>query len=231
MVPGILSEPVDVDVRSFGIRTPPCTSERPSYGILGMLHILPPAVAWLWRLVAPRGHNNPSIIETEGITSEGIGSYEPFLTGKRVTQANLLLEQIMNSLSTRYVLIPNQHIGCYKVGFMPQWLMREYLARRGSARFKPGQLTPARLPLLGYCLESLKIDGQFIRKAFLSPETQAEVGFEGYDEGARQLMVFIKKELEKYDVPELAPLGREIIARCRSDASLQDYIDLIPIKY
>jgi len=231
MVPGIISEPAEVDVRSFGIRTPPCTSERPSYGILGMLHILPPAVAWLWRLVAPRGHNNPSIIETEGITSEGIGSYGPFLTGRRVNQANLLLEQIMSSLSTRYVLIPNQHIGCYKVGFMPQWLMREYLARRGSARFRPEQLTPARLPLLGYCLENLKIDGQFIRKAFLSPETQAEVGFEGYDEGAKQLVDFIKLELEKYDVPELDPLGRKIIECCKNDASLQDYIDLIPIKY
>lgn len=24
------------------------------------------------------------------------------------------------------------------VGFMPQWIAREYLARRGSARFRPG---------------------------------------------------------------------------------------------
>jgi len=231
MVPNVVSEPIEVDVRSFGIRTPPCTLERPSYGILGMLHILPPALGWLWRLVAPRGHNNPSIIETEGITSEGIGSYGPFLTGKRVNQANLLLEQILSSLSTRYVLIPNQHIGCYKVGFMPQWLMREYLARRGSAKFKQEHLTPARLPLLGYCLESLKIDGQFIRKAFLRPETQAEVGTEGYDEGAKQLVEFVKRELEKYDVPELNPLGRKIIECCRNDAKLEDYIDLIPIRY
>ena len=231
MVPGIISDPIEVDVRSFGIRTPPCTSERPSYGILGMLHILPPALGWLWRLVAPRGHNNPSIIETEGITSEGIGSYGPFLTGEWVNQANLLLEQVINSLNTRYVLIPNQHIGCYKVGFMPQWLMREYLARRGSAKFKPEHLTPARLPLLGYCLENLKIDGQFIRKAFLRPETQAEVGLDGYDKGAEQLMEFVKKELEKYNVPELNPLGKKIIECCNNDASLQEYIDLIPIRY
>jgi len=196
-----------------------------------MLHILPPALGWLWRLVAPRGHNNPSIIETEGITSEGIGSYGPFLTGKWVTQANLLLEQIKNSPSTRYVLIPNQHIGCYKVGFMPQWLMREYLARRGSARFKQDQLAPARLPLLGYCLESLKIDGQFIRKAFLRPETQAEVGLDGYDEGAKQLVDFAKRELEKFDVPELDPLGRKIIESCMNDALLDEYLDIIPIRY
>ena len=231
MVPGIINEAVEVDVRSFGIRTPPCTKERPSYGILGMIHILPPALGWLWRLVAPRGHNNPSIIETEGITSEGIGSYGPFLTGKWVNHANLLLKQITSSLSTRFVLVPNQHIGCYKVGFKPQWLMREYLARRGSAKFKQEHLVPARLPLLGYCLENLKIDGQFIRTAFLRPETQAEIGPEGYDQGAQQLVEFVKKELQKYDTPELDPLGKQIIDLCMKDASLEDYIDLIPIRY
>jgi len=231
MVPGIINEAVEVDVRSFGIRTPPCTKERPSYGILGMLHILPPALGWLWRLVAPRGHNNPSIIETEGITSEGIGSYGPFLTGKWVNHANLLLKQITGSLGTRFVLVPNQHIGCYKVGFKPQWLMREYLARRGSAKFKPEHLVPARLPMLGFCLDNLKIDGQFVRTAFLRPETQAEVGFDGYDKGAAQLVEFVKRELKKYDVPELDPLGKQIIDCCMNDGSLQDYMDLIPIRY
>jgi len=222
---------VEVDVRSFGVRTPPCTAEVPSYGILGMLHILPPAIAWLWRLVAPRGHNNPSITETEGLTGEGVGSYGPFLTGKRVSHANLLLGQISNSLSTRYVLIPNQHIGCYKVGFMPQWLMREYLARRGSAKFKPEHLVPSRLPLLGYCLESLKIDGQYIREAFLRPETQAEVGLDGYDKGAKQLSDFFKKELSEFDGPELDPIGRRIIECCFDDAALDEYLNIIPIRY
>jgi len=231
MVPDIISDPIEVDVRSFGIRTPPCTKERPSYGILGMLHVLPPALAWLWRLVAPRGHNNPSIIETKGITSEGIGSYGPFLTGKSVNHANLLLKQILNSLNTRYVLIPNQHIGCYKVGFMPQWLMREYLARRGSANFKPSCLSPARLPLLGYGLESLKIDGQYINKAFLRPEMQPEVGLSGYDDGAKQLSDFCKSELSKYNVPELEPLGKEIIECCMNEAPLEEYVKLIQVKY
>ena len=231
MVSGVISEPVEVDVRSFGIRTPPCTAQRPSYGILGMLHILPPALAWLWRLVAPRGHNNPSIIETDGITSEGIGSYGPFLTGKRVSHANLLLKQITDSLNTRYVLIPNQHIGCYRVGFMPQWLMREYLSRRGSAQFKVDHLVPARLPLLGYALGSLKLDGQFIRTAFLRPETQQEVGLDGYDEGAKQLTEFVMRELEKFDVPELDPLGKKIIDCCFRNATLEEYIELIPIRY
>jgi hypothetical protein len=231
MVPNIVNQPVEVDVRSFGVRTPPCTSARPSYGILGMLHIIPPALAWLWRLVAPRGHNNPSITDTEGMTSEGVGSYWPFATGKMINHANLLLEQIIKSPSTRYVLIPNQHIGCYKVGFMPQWIAREYIARRGSAKFKPEHLVPARLPLLGYCLESLKVDGQYIRKAFLRPETQAEVGLEGYDKGAQILSNFFKQEISKYEISELSPLGKRIIESFLNNATLDDYIDIIPMRY
>ncbi|MCL2165270.1 MAG: DUF4914 family protein [Oscillospiraceae bacterium] len=231
MVPKVVAEPVQVDVRSFGVRTPPCSAERPSYGILGMLQIIPPAVAWLWRLVAPRGHNNPSIIETQGMTSEGVGSYWPFLTGRIVTHANLLLEQVLKSPSTRYVLIPNQYIGYYQVGFMPQWIMREYLARRGSARFKEEHLTPARCPLLGYCLESLKVDGQYIRRAFLRPETQVEVGLDGYDKGAEMLNEFFKRELPKFLAPDLNPLGREIIECCLNDCTLEGYKSLIPMRF
>src|SRR5690606_26279361 len=50
-IPQIVNEPVEIDVRSFGVRTPPCTKENPTYGIIGMLHVLPPSLAWLWRLV------------------------------------------------------------------------------------------------------------------------------------------------------------------------------------
>ena len=91
-VQNIVNQPTEVDVRSFGVRTPPCTKEHPSYGIIGLFHILPPALAWLWRLVAPRGHDNPSITDTEGMSSEGVGSYWPFATGRQVDQANLLIE-------------------------------------------------------------------------------------------------------------------------------------------
>jgi hypothetical protein len=82
VIPGVVPGAVDVDVRSMGVRTPPCTRSRPSYGIVGLFHLLPPALAWLWRLVAPRGHSNPSIVETEGMSSEGVGSYWPFATGR-----------------------------------------------------------------------------------------------------------------------------------------------------
>jgi len=231
MVPSAVNQPVEVDVRSFGVRTPPSSSSLPTYGIIGMLHFIPPALAWLWRLVSPRGHKNPSITETQGMTSEGVGSYWPFATGLRVNHANLLLDQIIDHPDTRYVLIPNQHIGCYEVGFMPQWIMREYLARRGSAKFKPEHLVPARCALLGYCLDSVKVDGQFIRKAFLQPETQEELGLEGYDKGAQILTEFFKNELAQFDVPELNPIGKRALDCCMNDGTLADYLEIIPMRY
>lgn len=231
LVPNVINEAVEVDVRSFGVRTPSCTKENPSYGILGMFHVLPPALAWLWRLVAPRGHNNPSITASVGMSSEGVGSYWPFATGKMVEQANLLLNQIVSSTNTRYILIPNQHIGAYKVGFMPQWIAREYIARRGSAKFKPEHLNQARCALLGYTLESLKVDGQYIRKAFLQPETQAEIGLEGYDEGAKILIDFFRKEVKKFDTPLLNPLGQKITKLFLEGASVEEYSELIPMKF
>ncbi len=231
LVDNAIDEAVEVDVRSFGVRTPPCTKENPSYGIMGIMHVLPPALAWLWRLVAPRGYNNPSIIDTKEMTSEGVGSYWPFATGKKITQANLLLEQIMRSTSTRYLLIPNQHIGAYEVSFMPQWISREYIARRGSAKFKPEHLVASRCPILGFGLDSLKIDGQYIRRAFLRPEAQQEVGIEGYDAGAKILTDFFKKELEQYNTEDLNPIGRQIINAFMNGASVDDYMDIIPMRY
>ncbi len=222
---------VEVDVRSFGVRTPACTKENPSYGIMGIFQVLPPALAWLWRLVAPRGYNNPSIIDTLEMTSEGVGSYWPFATGKKVTQANLLLDQIVNSSNTRYVLIPNQHIGAYEVSFMPQWVSREYIARRGSAKFKPEHLVECRCPLLGFGLESLKIDGQYISRAFLRPETQHEVGLEGYDAGAKILTDFFKQELMQFNTDELNPLGKQIIEMFYNGATVEDYMNVIPMRY
>lgn len=230
-VPDVVNESIEVDIRSFGVRTPPCTKENPSYGILGFFHILPPALAWLWRLVAPRGHDNPSVTESEGMVSEGVGSYWPFATGKMVDQANLLLAQIKNSPNTRYILVPNQHVGAYKVGFMPQWITREYLSRRGSAKFRPDQLVPSRSPLLGYSLESLKIDGTYIRKGFLQPNYQSEVGKDGYDKGSKILEDFFKRELQGFLSNDINRLGREIIECCMNNGTLDDYLKFMPIRF
>ena len=231
MVPSIIDEPIEIDVRTFGVRTPPCTKANPSYGIIGMFQILPPALAWLWRLAAPRGYNNPSITDSKGLISEGVGTYWPFATGKKAKQANLLLEQIARSSNTRYLLLPNQHIGAYEVGFMPQWIAREYIARRGSARIKPEHLVESRCSLLGYTLDSLKIDGQYMRKEYLQPELQKDVGFEVYDQGAEMLVSFFRSEIEQYDMNELNPLGIEIINAFLNNATLQDYVALLPMKY
>ncbi len=83
------------------------------------IHPTPSALAWLWPLVAPRGHANPSIVEKEGMGSEGVGSYWPFATGRPVIQANLILQQILTTPKVRYTLCPNQYIGAWEVGFMP----------------------------------------------------------------------------------------------------------------
>jgi len=229
IVPNTVNEPVEVDIRSFGVRTPLCTKEKPTYGIIGLLHLLPPALAWLWRLVSPRGHANPSITDTLEMTSEGVGSYWPFATGRRVDQANLLLRQILNTPKTRFTLSPNQHIGAWEVGFMPQWIAREYLARRGVSKFKPQQLRPARCLLLGYTLCSMQIEGALIPLKFLQVDTQPEVGESGYDEGARILTQFFHAELKIYlNESDLDPKGRKIIECCLSNGRLEDYETLIP---
>lgn len=230
-VPNIVREPVEVDVRSFGVRMPPSTRKNPTYGIMGLLHIVPPALGWLWRLVAPRGHKNPSIADgnSAAMCSEGVGSYWPFATGCKVTQANLLLKQIMNAPQTRFVLIPNQHIGAYEVGFAPEWIAREFLARHGGAKLKPRHLTPARCSLFGYALSELVIDGQSIRQTFLRPETQSRLGTDGYDQGAKILNDFFQKELRQYLTDELDPLGRAIIECCLQNGALEDYCKLTPM--
>lgn len=230
-VKGILNETVEVDYRSFGLRTPPCTQENPSYGIFGILHILPPALAWLWRLVAPRGYANPSIISNDDLSSEGVGSYWPFATGSKVEHANLLLEQIVNNPKTRYILIPNQHVGAWEVGFMPQWVSREYLARRGQASFKSEKLKPARCPLAGYTIVNMLFEGSLIPDKLLEVNTQPEIGNETYDKGAYMLYEFFHKELQAYLTPELNPLGHQIIECCLQKKKLTDYESLIATKY
>lgn len=228
IVPNVIGHPVSVDVRSFGVRTPPSSLENPNYGILGMFHLLPPALAWLWRLVSPRGHANPSIVGSgTGMGSEGVGSYWPFATGKMVHHANMLLEQIIANPETRYTLVPNQYIGVWKVGFKPQLMMREYLTRRGNAQLRKDQYQPARCPLLGYELNYLTIEGAKIPSRFLQVYKQAEVEKAGYDAGASKLYDFFKSELAQYLTPELNPKGREIIEACLNGASVETYESMI----
>jgi hypothetical protein len=228
IVPNVVDEPVSVDIRSIGFRTPPCTRENPTYGIVGLFHVLPPALAWLWRLVAPRGHANPSIVGSGAMKSEGVGSYWPFATGRKVDQANLLLQQIEETPRTRFILVPNQHIGAWECGFMPQWITRDYLARRGGAKFGKGQLVPARCALLGHALFSMRIEGIPIPHLFLEVNTQPEVGEEGYDKGAEMLASFFHNYLQNFLVPDLSDTGRRIIECCLDNGKLEDYEEMLP---
>ena len=230
IVPNVIGHAVSVDIRSFGVRTPPSSMEDPNYGIIGMFHLLPPALGWLWRLVSPRGHANPSIIGGTGMGSEGVGSYWPFATGKMVHHANMLLEQIISTPETRFTLVPNQYIGVWKVGFKPQLMMREYLTRRGNARLRKDQYQPARCPLLGYELNYLTIEGAKIPSRFPQVYKQPEVEKKGYDEGAEKLYNFFKEELAQYLTPDLHEKGREIIEACLRGATIEEYEALIPVE-
>ena len=229
IVPG--DEPQEVNVRSFGVRMPPSTKMAPNYGVMGMLQVVPISIAWLWRLIAPRGFKNPSIADTNagsGLKAEGVGSYWPFSTGMKVTQANLLLHQMLDCPNTLNILIPNQYIGAYQVGFMGEWISREYLARRtGQVRKK--HLVPSRCPLFGYSLDEMRLDGQYVRQTFLRPELQSWLGFEGFDAGAKIITDFFKEQLQQFLTDELDPLGRQIIELVMNDAPLEDYLALTPL--
>lgn len=223
-IPNIVKGTVDVDIRSFGFRAPPCTIEKPTYGILGLFHIIPPALAWLWRLVSPRGHANPSISEQGGFKSEGIGSYWPFLTGKKINQANILLNQILSSPETHYIVTPNQHVGAYKTSFAPQWIAREYITEKG---FKFDKLVESKCSLLGYIPETIEVLGKEIPSFMFDTSQQKEVGEETYNKGKEILTDFFKEQLKQYMMPDLDPRGKKIIDIFLKNGSVKDYEDAV----
>jgi hypothetical protein len=143
----------------------------------------------------------------------------------------MLLKQIIDTPRTTFTLVPNQNIGVWAVGFKPQLLMREYLTRRGAAQLKGDQYQPARCPLLGYELNYLTLEGSKIPSRFLKVYGQPEVGFEGYDAGAEMLQAFFKTELQKFLKGELLHTGKRIIDACLSNASIEEYNEIIPMSY
>lgn len=228
IVPDIKSGPQTVDYRSFGVRQPPCYRGAVSFGIAPFVSVLSPGLAWLWRLAAPRGHKNPSIDGGAAMESEGVGSYWPFATGRRVDAANLLLTQIRETRATRFLLFPNQHVGAWQVSFMPQWISREFFARRKYGGPLRQLLRPTRCPLFGWTLKEMIVEGFQVPNELLQPELQPEVGTETYDEGARMLTGFFRKELTSYLTPELDPLGRRLIEACLSGCSAAEIEALLP---
>ena len=110
---------------------------------------------------------------------------------------------------------------------MPSWLTREYLARRGGARFRDDQLVDSRCALLGRTPWHLQIEGTLVPRWFLQVETQPDVGEEAYDKGAEMLYEFFHKELQGFLSADLDPLGRKIIECCLSKGSVAEYEALI----
>ena len=94
---------------------------------------------------------------------------------------------------------------------------------------KRDRLIPARCPLLGYALKEMKVDGQQISSRFLRPERQETLGVEGYDKGAKILYDFFAQELSAFDVPELHPIGKEILKCFQENGSIEDYCSIIPL--
>ena len=126
-------------------------------------------------------------------------------------------------------LIPNQHIGAWEVGFAPQWVTREYLARRGQATFDKKNLMESRCSLLGYHCKEIQVEGQTIERLFFDVSRQTEVGTEAYDIGADMLRNFFFENIKQFlEYEELDPLGREIIEACLNDASVEEYEKFTP---
>ena len=124
------------------------------------------------------------------------------------------------------MLTPNQHIGAWQVGFSPQWVVREYLARRGHAPFRSDRLEESRCPLLGYVPKSMQVEGQIIGHWFLQVQSQPEVGEPAYDRGAQQLNEFFHEQLKGFVEDDLDPVGRKIIECCLDGGSIEDYENL-----
>jgi hypothetical protein len=93
------------------------------------------------------------------------------------------------------------------------------------------QYQAARCPLLGYELNYLTIEGSKIPSRFLKVYNQTEVGLEGYDAGAEILQKFFKVELQKYLEKDLLHTGKRIIDACLSNASIEDYNEIVPMSY
>lgn len=110
---------------------------------------------------------------------------------------------------------------------MPQWIAREYIARRNGAKFSKAQVDPSRCPLLGWSPDSIMVEARQVGSRFFRVEKQPEVGEAAYDAGAQILTEFFHKELKNFDSPDLLPLGKKIIECCLNGGTVDDYDALL----
>jgi hypothetical protein len=111
---------------------------------------------------------------------------------------------------------------------MPQWIAREYLARRGHAKYRPDQLEPARCALLGYAIRQVHVEGRSIPQDMLLVNLQAEVGDAAYDKGAETLYSFFHRELQEFLKPGLSSLGQQIVQCCLDRGRVEEYQQFVP---
>jgi hypothetical protein len=228
VVPGIRNGIVAATHCSIGLRQPPCSRETPSYGILGVLQVMPPALAYAWSLVCPRGHDNPSIISEDALASESVGSFWAFATGVKVDYANVLLQVYLQSPKVKHLLIPNQHCGGWETGFGGMWYARHWLACQGTGEFLPDLLTPARCALLGYDVTEMTVNGVRLPSEMLQVWRQPEVGPAGYDAGAEILKSVFERELTTYlHARKFNPIGKQIIEAVLRGASVEELAAII----
>ena len=79
-------------------------------------------------------------------------------------------------------------------------------------------------------MDEVKVDGNNIPNSLLRPEYQPEIGLEAYDQGAKILTDFFKKEVLQFMSAELNPIGRQIINLCLRDAPVEEYEKILPMK-
>lgn len=244
-IPGIVNDPQDVDFMSFGMRAPPTFNTdflaryneilrqtgKPEigmgYGHIGMIHMLSPALAWLWSVVAPRGFDNPSIANAgDGLTTEGVGTFGPFNSGEEVVQANLIWQHFEACPHMRFPLYPVKHVGAWFVGNVPQQLGRELLSRMGHNKFeKDIQICPAQDPLLGYRIRELVLDNLSVPRHMLNTEHQQELGEDGYKAASGMLTTFFKTRAGELNRKRrnLGKGPRRVLEICLDGGSVSDY--------
>lgn len=127
----------------------------------------------------------PSIQDSSagGMRCEGVGSTGPSVPAAASTRPTL--RQIVANTETRHVLIPNQNIGAWKIGFMSEWIVREYLARRGSRRASARKNWSSRPAPCSYVPRQVKVEGSMIPPVLLHVQTQLEGGPEVFEHGAQ----------------------------------------------
>ena len=82
-----------------------------------------------------------------------------------------------------------------------------------------------------YGLLIMQLEGESIPEYFIKVEKQPEVGEKAYDKGSKILNIFFKKEITKFLSKDIDPLGKEIINCCLEDGSIEDYLNLMPMRW